>query len=194
MLFFSAIYLVKCFDILSAQISLGKYSCQAKTKTKENRGIIYINVIHPDKNQANQYAQAISYVLITNHDQYHGLKDKVTIKMIDSPTISENKVQPKILFNTLLGLIVGLIVSFTFVIVFPEQELIAVATFRNRPNKKDETIELVATQDQNPEEFNDQFSNTQTPEQNQDEGFFFNGQDNYESSDPNDQTGENQNW
>lgn len=108
---------------------------------KEGRGIITIDVLHEDKDQANQFAQAISYLLITKHDTYHGLGDKVDIKIIDSPRVSDTLAQPKIIRNSVLGLIVGLILGFTFIIIFPEQMLFGTLFSRGK-NNHDETIEL----------------------------------------------------
>lgn len=111
---------------------------------KEDQGIILINVLNADRDQANQFAQAISYLLITKHDSYHGLGNKVSIKVIDAPQASDEIAQPKILQNAILALIAGLIVGFTFVVIFPEQNLFGFWT--DKSLSSDETIELIKEQ------------------------------------------------
>ena len=56
-----------------------------RVRTKEGRGIIFIDVLHKDRDQADQFAQAIVHALITKHDLYHGLGDQIAIKVIDNP-------------------------------------------------------------------------------------------------------------
>ena len=113
-----------------------------QVQTKENKGIVFIDVLHQNKEQANQFAQAISYTIITKHTLYHGLGDKVAIKMIDAPALASKKSEPKIMINTLLGLLAGLVIGFTLIIIFPEQELYRIFTFNRNKNRQDEMINL----------------------------------------------------
>jgi capsular polysaccharide biosynthesis protein len=94
-----------------------------KVQIQENKGIIAINVYNPDRNQADQLAQAIAFMIINNNQAYHGLGDKVSIKMIDQPYATENWAEPKIGRNAGLGAIAGLVLGLTFIFIFPEQEI-----------------------------------------------------------------------
>lgn len=111
-------------------------------KIKEDKGIIFVAVFHPDRNQAEQFAQAITYTLITKNNLYHGAGDKIVIKLIDAPITSQKLAQPKFMRNALLGLMAGLILGLTFVVIFPEQKLLEFIFNRQRM-EKDETIKLV---------------------------------------------------
>ena len=79
----------------------------------QDYGIISVKVYHPDKDQADKIVRAINYSLVTNGSYYHGLGDKVTIKVIDEPVVSNWPVKPNLPLNfsiaILLGIVVGLI-------------------------------------------------------------------------------------
>lgn len=119
-----------------------------KTKLEDNKGIIIIDVYHKDKQQANNFAQAISYVLITNHGLYHGSGESVAVKMISSPSVADKWTEPNVGQNLFLSLIAGIFVGLTFIIIFPEQELLNFLLGR-RPIFKDETIVFENIQEQN---------------------------------------------
>lgn len=110
-----------------------------KAKLEDNKGIITIDVYHKDKAQANNFAQAISYTLITNHSLYHGSGESVVVKMISTPSVADRWSEPNIGQNLLLSLIAGIFVGLTFIIIFPQQELLNFLLGR-RPVFKDETI------------------------------------------------------
>lgn len=86
-------------------------------------GMIVINVYHPNRYQASQINQAIAYTLRTKNSDYHGLKDKVSVKTIDRTTLSNWPVKPNILLNLFLGLVFGFLVGLGFVKLYPEKEL-----------------------------------------------------------------------
>lgn len=94
-------------------------------KSQEDKGIIIIDVFHPRREQADNLNQAITYILSTRHQLYHGLGNRIVIKVIDTPITSEKWAQPKIIRNTLLGLTAGLIIGLTFIIIFPEQKILS---------------------------------------------------------------------
>jgi capsular polysaccharide biosynthesis protein len=127
---------------LGQEKRLKAWKQMVRVRTKENKGIIFINVLNSDKNQTNQFTQAISYLLITKNNLYHGLGNKVEIKLIDGPIVSDEIAQPKIVYNGLLGLTVGLVLGFTFIIIFPEQKLFDISFGRHRRLVSDETIEF----------------------------------------------------
>lgn len=110
-----------------------------KTKLEENKGIIIVDVYHQDKTQANNFAQAISYTLITNNNSYHGSGESVAVKMISSPAVSDKWAEPNLGRNLFLSLIAGLFIGLTFIIIFPEQELLNFI-LRRQPTLKDEMI------------------------------------------------------
>ena len=115
------------------------WETMVKTKLQENKGIIVIDVYHKNRDQANNFAQAISYTIITNHSLYHGSGDSIAIKMISTPTSPQNWAKPNIPQNLLLSLIAGMFIGLTFVIIFPEQELVNFI-FGKKAISKDETI------------------------------------------------------
>ncbi|NCN07527.1 hypothetical protein GW933_02425 [Candidatus Falkowbacteria bacterium] len=110
-----------------------------KPKLEDNKGIITIDVYHKDKEQANNFAQAISYTLITNHSLYHGSGDNVVVKMISTPSVAEKWSQPNIGQNLFLSLIAGIFAGLTFIIIFPQQEVLNFLLNR-KATLKDETI------------------------------------------------------
>lgn len=114
-----------------------------KVQIQENKGIIAIDVYHPDRNQADQFAQAIAFTLINNNQAYHGLGDKISLKLIDQPYTTSNWAEPKIGRNAGLGAIAGLIIGLTLIFIFPEQQIFKIL---NLPNKsragKKEAIKL----------------------------------------------------
>lgn len=83
-------------------------------------GIISLTVYHPKKNQAEQIGRAIAQTLITQHALYHGNGDKVQVKIINDPVVSDWPVKPNIIFNFALGLVIGLIAGLSYILLFPD--------------------------------------------------------------------------
>ena len=77
--------------------------------------IIEVNTYHTDRVSVEQLAQAMIYVLVERGEQYHGGGDQVEIKLIDKPIVSNYPVRPNLLLNALAALLIGLVISFTFV-------------------------------------------------------------------------------
>ncbi|MDO8668800.1 MAG: Wzz/FepE/Etk N-terminal domain-containing protein [Candidatus Buchananbacteria bacterium] len=129
---------------------LKQWRKMVKAKLEDNKGIITIDVYNKDKEQANNFAQAISYMLITNHSLYHGSGESVTIKMISTPSVAEKWTEPNIAQNLLLSLIAGIFAGLTFIIIFPEQELLNFLLGK-KPTFRDETIVFASVngQDEN---------------------------------------------
>ncbi len=96
-------------------------------------GMIVINAYHQDKYQADQVNQAVTFVLKTRHGLYHGLANKVSIKIIDKSTLSNWPVKPNIIVNIFVGLFLGIIFSFVFVYIFSNSD------FKLWPKKKNKS-------------------------------------------------------
>lgn len=127
----------------SQEKRLSNWKKMVKVRTQENKGIITIDVLTGDKNQAEKFAQAIVYTLINKHTAYHGSGNKISLKIIESPAIAQKPSQPNFGKNTALGFIAGLILGFTFIFIFPEQKLFEFAFRAKKPfGSNDEIIEL----------------------------------------------------
>ncbi len=108
----------------NAETRAKNWKDMVKVQTKQNTGIINIDVYNTDRNQADQFSQAIAYTIINNGQLYYGTNDNVVIKVIDGPATTQNWAEPKIGRNAGLGLIAGLIVGLTFIFTFPEQQIL----------------------------------------------------------------------
>ncbi len=86
-------------------------------------GILTIYTYHEDKVQAGQISKAVSLTLQNNHQEYHGLEDKLIVKMVDRTTTSKYPVKPNIPMNFVAAIIAGLIVGAWYVYLFPDREL-----------------------------------------------------------------------
>ena len=135
-------------------------------EVKADKGIITLRVLHREKNQASQFAQAIVYTITTKHQLYHGLGDKINIKIIDNPTTSESWAQPKIIYNALIGFVGGWIIGISIIILFPRQRILELLSYRTKKALiKDETIELVhADEEKNIPDNHQDFSTNWQPE------------------------------
>ncbi len=94
-----------------------------KTSISDNKGIVTIDVFGDDRYQTNLLATNISSVIISQHGLYDGSADRVTLKMIDVPSIFESWSTTKIISDGLLGLLAGILLGFTFIIIFPNHRL-----------------------------------------------------------------------
>jgi len=100
---------------------MGKWEKTAQAKPISDTGIIDVNVYHPDKQQLSQIAMAVNFILQSKHGKYHGLGSNIVIKVIDQPIISAWPAKPNIIFNLLLALVVGLVVSLYYIYLFQEE-------------------------------------------------------------------------
>jgi len=78
--------------------------------------ILEISTFHPDRDQATVLAQAISYVLLREADEYIGIDD-VQLKVVDAPLTSEYPVKPNFLLNVAFGLFLGLLISIIYILI-----------------------------------------------------------------------------
>ncbi len=108
---------------------------------RDGSGIVEINVFHPEKEQVNQISQAVNYVINTQNQSYHGLGDKVFVRVIDRPIISTYPVKPNIFLIFPLALLLGLAVSFLYIYLLPEEKYaLRVQSGRKRRDKQEGQI------------------------------------------------------
>lgn len=91
-------------------------------------GMIEVVIYHQDKRFADQVNRAVAYILQTKNNEYHGLGDKVRVKIIDNSMTSVWPVKPNLLINSLFGLFLGLILSACYIKLWPNQEIILIKT------------------------------------------------------------------
>jgi len=77
-------------------------------------GIIEINVYHPDKTQAEQISLAINYTLKVKSAEYLSMGDKIDLKVIDQPTLSNWPIKPNIPLNFALAIVLGFIFGLSY--------------------------------------------------------------------------------
>ena len=141
-----------------------------KISTLDAQGIIIVDSYNNDKYQAYQFAESVSAIMINNHGQYDGFGDKVTIKQIDNSNLSDNWYPMQLIKNTLLGLLAGLFLGITFIVIFPQQQIFKIFSFSLDRISHDETIGLEQYDYNNIQPYNPDWLNynsTQAPEQNQ---------------------------
>lgn len=80
-------------------------------------GALQINVYHPDRQQAEQIAYGIVYVMVTYGEQYHGGSKQIEIKMIDAPVTSDKPVKPNVFQNTFFGFVFSLLISASLIVL-----------------------------------------------------------------------------
>ncbi|MFA4834038.1 MAG: Wzz/FepE/Etk N-terminal domain-containing protein [Patescibacteria group bacterium] len=102
--------------------NMKKWRQLVSAKPIGDTGMIVINTYNKDKYQAGQMNQAIAYILQTKHSLYHGLGDKVSVKVIDKTAVSNWPVKPNVILNASLGIILGLFVGFCLIYLYPEKE------------------------------------------------------------------------
>lgn len=85
-----------------------------------NTGIISVTAYHPQKDQAERIARAVGTVLITQNGNYHGLGDKVTLRLLDDPITSTYPVKPNLLINAGLSIVLGLVFALLLIYLFPD--------------------------------------------------------------------------
>jgi len=77
--------------------------------------LLKIDVYDQKRTEANKIANAIAYVLVNNSQEFYGGNGDVFIKVVNEPLASNHPVRPNILINGLTGLIVGLILSLSYI-------------------------------------------------------------------------------
>jgi uncharacterized protein involved in exopolysaccharide biosynthesis len=81
-------------------------------------GIIEIRTYHPDKFQAEQLAQAVVFNLKENHAQFHSSGEKVSLKVIDPPLVSDYPVRPDLFLTFGSALLFGFAFGLFYIYLF----------------------------------------------------------------------------
>jgi capsular polysaccharide biosynthesis protein len=106
-------------------------------KPISDSGIIDIKVYHQNKEQLVQIANAINFILKSKHNLYHGAGNSITIKIIDKPIISTWPTKPNVLLNIFVAFIFALILSLSYIYLFPEKKY-DIRLWPKKKNKKDD--------------------------------------------------------
>jgi len=84
------------------------------TQVTRGSGMLVVTIYHTDRDQAEQIARAIAFVLTTEGWQYVGGGD-LQIKLVDQPLQSRFPVRPNIPANAFMGFVLGLIAGSGYV-------------------------------------------------------------------------------
>jgi len=87
------------------------WESMVSAKTINNSGIVELSVLHKNKEQARQFANAIAFVLANKADQYHGGGSRIVVKLIDGPLLTSGSIRSIIWVNALLGAVIGLAIG-----------------------------------------------------------------------------------
>jgi capsular polysaccharide biosynthesis protein len=104
--------------------NMKKWRHMVSAKSIGDTGMIIIDTYNKDKYQVSQVNQAVAFILQTKNSLYHGLGDKISVKIIDKTSVSDWPVKPNIILNAILGIVFGLIIGFCFVYLYPEKKFI----------------------------------------------------------------------
>lgn len=85
-------------------------------------GTIQIDVYDNNRNQAEQIAYAIAYVIINNGEEYHGAASQIETKLIDAPITTDKIARPNILLNIGAGLVLGIMTSLAIIFLLSERK------------------------------------------------------------------------
>ncbi len=92
-----------------------------ETRVRQGTGILEIIVYHEDKYKASELANAIAYTLTLQGQEYIGFTN-IEIKIVDAVLVSQYPVKPNFIVNAFLGLLAGLIMSISIVLLFSERK------------------------------------------------------------------------
>ncbi len=156
------IYTSTFFDqVMSSGFEIDKntYSKDLEERKKEwekavdarvvgDTGTLQIDVYDKNRNQAEQLAYAIAYVVINNGKQYHGAESQIETKLIDAPITTDKIARPNIALNIFAGFILGLMTSLAIIFLLSERKPrekytagMKVKTMPKIENKKDKKLE-----------------------------------------------------
>lgn len=101
-----------------AASQLNQWQKSVEAYAADDTGIIDIRVYHPDKYQAEQLAQAVVYTLKEKHALYHSSGDKVSLKVLDQPRVSDYPVRPNLMLTFGSALLLGFAFGLFYIYVF----------------------------------------------------------------------------
>lgn len=111
-----------------------------KVTILENKGVMIIDTYGDNKYQTNLLSATIGSVVISQHGLYDGSADRAVIKMIDSPSVYEDWAINKIARDTGIGLVAGLLLGLTLIIIFPSHKLFEFSTKRGFEERIDKEL------------------------------------------------------
>lgn len=98
-----------------------KWRKTIETRTKQDTGIIEINIYHPQVKEAKKIALAVNDILINENEDYHGGAN-VKINTIDKPLASSYPVKPNVPYNAAVSTGLALLFSLFYIYIFPENK------------------------------------------------------------------------
>ncbi|MGE5425982.1 MAG: YveK family protein [Bacillota bacterium] len=98
-----------------------KWRETVKARTISDSGIVEIKVYHTSPLQAQQISLAVNEVMMNRSSSYRA-NDRVKISVIDQPIVSSYPIKPNLPQNAALAVIFGLIFSFFYIYIFPEEK------------------------------------------------------------------------
>lgn len=112
-------------NIFSSDINKKKKQWQKMIKpiVINDSGMIVVHTYYQDKYQVGQINQAIAYTLKTKHNIYHGLGNRVNVKIIDKTIVSNFPVKPNVILNVVFGLVIGILLGIGFVYLYPNKKI-----------------------------------------------------------------------
>lgn len=125
------------------QKQLKKWESTIEIKPSIDSEFIQVTIYHPDKAQAAKIAWAVNDTLVTRHQTYHGLGDRIKLKVIDNSLISNFPAKPNIILNLGVGLILGLVLALIYIYLFPEKSFIGQRVFNKlKVRQQDQYLDL----------------------------------------------------
>lgn len=106
----------------------GEYGKQIKqwrktisTRTRQDAGIIEVNIYHTDILEAKKIALAVNHILINENEDYHG-GNNILINVIDQPLASDYPVKPNVPYNAAFAAGISLLFALFYIYIFPEEK------------------------------------------------------------------------
>ncbi len=97
-----------------------KWADAVMTSVSHSMGFLTITAYHPDVDQAELIAEAVSSVLVENGLEYVS-GSGITIKVVDQPLNSRWPVRPNVLLNAFSGLILGGLFGVGYILIQVER-------------------------------------------------------------------------
>lgn len=114
-----------------------KWKNTINTRTRQDAGIIEVNIYHTDILEAKKIALAVNHILINENQDYHGGRN-IKINVIDQPLASNYPVKPNVLYNAGLAAGIALLFALFYIYIFPEEKysIYLFSTSKKKPKPK----------------------------------------------------------